>query len=95
MRSSPLALLALTLLACGGEKPAVKTSSSPKPPSWLAKAPTSAETLYFSGAKEGAYGPAKVAYWAAALPTNGPAANREAAWKFISFMASKSALMPC
>jgi len=54
VRSSPLALLALTLLACGGEKPAVKTSSSPKPPSWLAKAPASAEALYFSGAKEGA-----------------------------------------
>jgi multiple sugar transport system substrate-binding protein len=48
---------------------------------------------YFAipGAKDGAYGPAKVAYWAAALPANGPAANREAAWKFIQFMASKSA----
>src|SRR5262249_35594149 len=42
------------LCACGGEKPAVKTTSAPKPPAWLAKAPSSADTLYFSGAKEGA-----------------------------------------
>ena len=49
-----LALAGLMLLACAGEKPAVKTSSSPKPPAWLAKAPTSSEMLYFSGAKEGA-----------------------------------------
>ncbi|MGZ6125377.1 MAG: hypothetical protein ACXWLR_10490 [Myxococcales bacterium] len=32
----------------------MKTSSSPRPPAWLAKAPGSADTLYFSGAKEGA-----------------------------------------
>lgn len=43
------------------------------------------------GAKDGVYGPAKVAYWAAALPVNGPAANRDAAWTFIRFMASRSA----
>jgi hypothetical protein len=49
-----LAVAALVLAACGGEKAAVRTSSSPKPPAWLAKAPASAETLYFSGAKEGA-----------------------------------------
>lgn len=49
-----LAVAALLLAACGGEKAAVRTSSSPKPPAWLAKAPASAETLYFSGAKEGA-----------------------------------------
>ena len=53
MRSRLLALTALAL-ACGGEKPAVKTSSSPRPPAWLAKAPSSPEALYFSGAKEGA-----------------------------------------
>jgi hypothetical protein len=49
-----LAVAALALAACGGEKAAIKTSSSPRPPAWLAKAPTSSETLYFSGAKEGA-----------------------------------------
>ncbi len=54
MRSELLAIAALALCACGGEKPAVKTSSSPKPPAWLAKVPSSAEMLYFSGAKEGA-----------------------------------------
>lgn len=43
------------------------------------------------GEKAGAYGPAKVAYWAAALPSNGPVANRDAAWTFIRYMASKSA----
>ena len=53
MRSRFLALTALAL-ACGSEKPAVKTSSSPRPPAWLAKAPSSPEALYFSGAKEGA-----------------------------------------
>ena len=53
MRSRFLALTALAL-ACGSEKPAVKTSSSPRPPAWLAKAPSSPEVLYFSGAKEGA-----------------------------------------
>jgi hypothetical protein len=53
VRSKVLALAVLAA-ACGGEKPAVKTSSSPKPPGWLAKVPTSGEALYFSGAKEGA-----------------------------------------
>ena len=53
MRSSVFAVAVLAA-ACGGEKPAVKTSSSPKPPGWLAKVPTSSEALYFSGAKEGA-----------------------------------------
>jgi multiple sugar transport system substrate-binding protein len=43
------------------------------------------------GQQPGTAGPAKVAYWAAALPVNGPAANREAAWRFIRFMASKTA----
>jgi len=43
------------------------------------------------GAQPGSYGPAKVAYWAAALPANGPAANRAAAWKFIQYMSSKEA----
>jgi len=53
LRSSFLVLICLAL-ACGGEKPAVKTSSSPRPPAWLAKAPSSPDALYFSGAKEGA-----------------------------------------
>jgi hypothetical protein len=48
------ALAAAALAACGGEKPAVRTTSAPKPPAWLAKAPSSAGSLYFSGAKEGA-----------------------------------------
>ena len=48
------ALAACALCACGGEKPAVKTSSTPRPPAWLAKAPSSPDMLYFSGAKEGA-----------------------------------------
>jgi hypothetical protein len=53
--ASRRAALALTaaLVACAGEKPALKTSSQPSPPSWLAKAPSSSDTLYFSGAKEG------------------------------------------
>src|SRR5205814_1055053 len=51
-RLGPLA--AIALCACGGEKAALKTSSSPRPPAWLASAPSSSETLYFSGAKEGA-----------------------------------------
>ncbi len=54
MRGRLLGLAAFALCACGGEKPAVKTTSSPKPPAWLAKAPTASDTLYFSGAKEGA-----------------------------------------
>jgi hypothetical protein len=48
-------LLAVLAFACGPEKPAaVKTSSAPKPPMWLVKAPSDSSTLYFSGAKEGA-----------------------------------------
>jgi hypothetical protein len=54
VRSKLVALAALALAGCAGEKPAVKTSSSPRPPAWLAKVPPSSETLYFSGAKEGA-----------------------------------------
>jgi hypothetical protein len=54
VRGRLVALAALALSACGSEKQAVKTSSSPKPPAWLAKAPASSEMLYFSGAKEGA-----------------------------------------
>jgi hypothetical protein len=54
VRSRLCALAAFALCACGGEKAALKTSSSPRPPAWLAKAPSSSETLYFSGAKEGA-----------------------------------------
>ena len=54
MASRLLALAVLALAACGGEKAALKTSSSPKPPGWLAKAPSSSEALYFTGAKEGA-----------------------------------------
>ena len=53
MRSSLASLTAMALCACGGEKPAVKTSSSPKPPAWLVKVPVSSDMLYFSGAKEG------------------------------------------
>ena len=54
MRNS-LVALALLLAACGPERPAaVRTTSSPKPPAWLAKSPTSSDTLFFSGAKEGA-----------------------------------------
>src|SRR5437762_10462353 len=54
VRSSLIAA-ALLLAACGPERPAaVRTTSSPKPPAWLAKSPSSSDTLYFSGAKEGA-----------------------------------------
>ena len=53
MRSRVIALAAIALGACGGEKPAVKTTSSPRPPAWLAKVPVSGDTLYFSGGKEG------------------------------------------
>jgi hypothetical protein len=50
-----LAAAALLLAACGSGRPAaVRTTSSPKPPAWLAKAPGSSDTLYFSGAMEGA-----------------------------------------
>lgn len=39
----------------------------------------------------GAAGPAKVAFWAVALPANGPAANRAAAWRFAQYYSSKAA----
>jgi hypothetical protein len=43
------------LCACAAEAPAVvKTASSPKPPGWLVKVPQDGDTLYFSGAREGA-----------------------------------------
>jgi len=46
--------VALIAAACGPEKPAaIRTSSSPKPPAWLAKTTSDSATLYFSGAKEG------------------------------------------
>ncbi len=52
MRTSLFALLALC--ACGPEKlAAVKTTSSPKPPAWLTKAPSGGDALYFTGAKDG------------------------------------------
>lgn len=55
MRGSALSLAALLLAACGSEKPnAVKTASAPKQPAWITRAPSSGETLYFTGAKEGA-----------------------------------------
>ena len=41
-------------LACGPEKlAAVKTSSAPRPPAWMARAPKDSDALYFTGAKEG------------------------------------------
>ena len=43
------------------------------------------------GAKPGSPGPAKVAFWAAAMPANGPAANRQAAWRFLQYLSSKDA----
>jgi hypothetical protein len=46
-------LLAAAIVACAGEKAAVKTASQPNPPGWLAKAPSSSDTLFFSGAREG------------------------------------------
>jgi hypothetical protein len=53
-RPAVLAVVAL-LAACGTDKPAaIKTSSAPKAPGWLAKAPSGGDALYFSGAKEGA-----------------------------------------
>jgi hypothetical protein len=55
LRPTAVAALALLLAACGSDKPAaIKTASSPKPPAWLARATSDAQTLYFSGAKEGA-----------------------------------------
>ena len=55
MRSSA-ALAALLLFGggCAGERAAVKTSSSPRPPAWMARQPASSDALYFTGAKEGA-----------------------------------------
>ena len=45
----------LVLAACAAEAPSVvKTSSSPKAPPWLVKVPQEGDTLYFSGAREGA-----------------------------------------
>ena len=45
----------LVLAACAAEVPSVvKTSSSPKAPPWLVKVPQEGDTLYFSGAREGA-----------------------------------------
>ena len=47
--------VALITAACGHDKPAaIKTSSSPRPPAWLARTTSDSQTLYFSGAKEGA-----------------------------------------
>jgi len=55
VRSRLHALCALLVAAaCAGEKPAVKTASAPKQPAWMVKAPPSSDTLYFTGAKEGA-----------------------------------------
>src|SRR5207244_5774005 len=60
MRASGLgprasAALALLVAACGESKPAaIKTSSAPKPPAWLTRTTSDSQTLYFSGAKEGA-----------------------------------------
>ncbi|KAJ0343881.1 hypothetical protein COL154_014052 [Colletotrichum chrysophilum] len=41
------------------------------------------------GEKAGTYAPAKVAFWAAALPNNSSKQNRKAAWTFIQYLASK------
>ena len=47
--------VALIAAACGPERPAaVKTASSPKQPAWMARTTSDSQTLYFSGAKEGA-----------------------------------------
>ena len=55
LRASGLAALALLGAACGTEKPAaIKTTSSPRPPAWLARATSDSQTLYFTGAREGA-----------------------------------------
>ena len=40
--------------ACADKPGAIKTTSSPKPPAWLARATSDSQTLYFTGAKEGA-----------------------------------------
>ena len=54
-QASAITALTFLFLACGTEKPAaIKTTSSPKPPAWLARTTSDSQTLYFSGAKEGA-----------------------------------------
>ncbi len=48
------AALCLGAVACGPEKlAAVKTTSAPKQPAWMARAPKDPDALYFTGAKEG------------------------------------------
>lgn len=47
-------LAALALVGCAAKPAAVKTVSSPKPPAWMTRTTSDAQTLYFSGAKEGA-----------------------------------------
>jgi hypothetical protein len=50
-----MVLAAIVAAACGPEKPAaVKTASSPKQPAWITRTSSDSQTLYFSGAKEGA-----------------------------------------
>ena len=47
-------LLCLCAVACGsGKLAAVKTSSSPKQPAWMVRAPQDPDALYFTGAREG------------------------------------------
>ena len=41
------------------------------------------------GEKPGTYAPAKVAFWAAALPKNASEQNRKAGWTFIKYLASR------
>lgn len=49
-------LVALALLAagCAGAPAAVKTTSAPHPPAWMTRTPSDPDTLYFTGATEGA-----------------------------------------
>ena len=54
LRASGLAALAMIGAACADKPGAIKTTSSPKPPAWLARATSDSQTLYFTGAKEGA-----------------------------------------
>ena len=54
LRASGLAALALVGVACADKPGAIKTASSPKPPAWMARATSDSQTLYFTGAKEGA-----------------------------------------
>ena len=45
----------LLITGCAGEAPSVvKTASAPRPPPWILKVPQRGDTLYFSGAREGA-----------------------------------------